>query len=227
MVVTLDDDCYPYGPGFLDAHYQRLSRRAVSPAWVSTGRGVLPRGMPYLQSAREVDCVINHGLWTRVPDFDAVSQLASGRYDLTFEPVEQVVPRGQYFPMCGMNLAFKPEVIPALYFLLMGQTQWPYDRFGDIWCGVLVKRICDHLGVGVRSGQPMVEHQRASNVWANLRKETPGYEVNEALWAAVDSLVLSQCTFQDCYRELATKLPLRGDYWDQLRKAMQVWANLF
>src|SRR5918912_1545100 len=123
--------------------------------------------------------------------------------------------------MCGMNLAFKPQVIPALYFLLMGAREWPYDRFGDIWCGVLIKKICDHLGHGVKSGSPLVEHQRASNVWTNLRKETPGYEVNETLWAAVDSVVLGQCTYQDCYRELGDKLPMRGEYWDRLRNAMR------
>ena len=128
--------------------------------------------------------------------------------------------------MCGMNLAFKAELAPIMYFLLMGKD-WPYDRFGDIWCGVLAKKICDHLGYAVRSGQPLVDHQRASNVWENLRKEVAAYQINETIWKDVDSVVLTGTSFGDCYRELANNLTLPGDYWSKLRTAMQIWADLF
>jgi len=116
--------------------------------------------------------------------------------------------------------------VPAMYFLLMGKD-WPFDRFGDIWAGLFVKKICDHLGYGVKSGEPLVEHQRASNVWVNLRKELPGYEVNETLWQIIDSIVLTKETVKECYKELAKKLPLNGDYWDKLKRAMVIWSELF
>ena len=227
MIVTLDDDCYPHTPGFLREHHRRLTEPAHAPSWTSSGRGVLPRGIPYHAQHRELPCGLNHGLWTNVPDLDAVTQLANSRLGVAFEPVDQTIPLGSYFPMCGMNLAWKPELTPAMYFLLMGFREWPYDRFGDIWCGVLVKKICDHLGIGVTSGAPLVEHQRASNVWANLRKEAPGYEVNETLWREVDSVRLSGNSFRECYAELARGLPLKGDYWDRLREAMMLWTELF
>lgn len=227
MIVTLDDDCYPGTPDFLHTHFERLTAPAITRPWVSTGRGPLPRGIPYHSIERELPCVINHGLWTKVPDFDAITQLANLRFNQTYEPVNQAIPVGCYFPMCGMNLAWKPEVTPAMYFLLMGQRGWPFDRFGDIWCGLFVKKICDHLGVGVTSGNPLIEHQRASLVWTNLRKELPGYEVNETLWRHVDSVSLTQDTFRSCYSELAGKLPLKGDYWDRLRQAMLLWTELF
>jgi len=224
MIVTLDDDCYPLGEGFLRRHYENLAQPAEEAGWVSTGRGVNPRGMPYHEPNRRLECTVSHGLWDRVPDLDAVTQLASVRFQQAFEPVEQVIPRGKFFPMCGMNLAFRPKMAPAMYFLLMGRD-WPYDRFGDIWCGIFAKKICDHLGFAVRSGEPRVDHQRASNVWTNLRKELPGYGVNETLWQAVDSVVLTQTSVRDCYRELAEKLPLEGEYWDRLRMAMRIWAD--
>ena len=226
LIVTLDDDCYPLGERFIERHYEKLSRPGDEDAWVSTGQGLLPRGMPYQTRQRSGECVINHGLWSKVPDFDAVTQLLNERLSQGFSPVEQVIPRGKFFPMCGMNLAFKPKIVPAMYFLLMGR-EWPFDRFGDIWCGIFSKRVCDHLGFAVRSGEPRIEHQRASNVWTNLRKEMPGYEVNETLWRAVDSVVLTKETVRDCYRELAEKLPLTGEYWDRLRRAMTIWAELF
>lgn len=226
FIITLDDDCYPLSERFVEKHYENLEEPAEGDAWISTGQGLLPRGMPYETTLRSAECVINHGLWSKVPDFDAVTQLLNTRLGQQFEPVEQVIPRGKFFPMCGMNLAFKPKVVPAMYFLLMGR-EWPFDRFGDIWCGVFAKRICDHLGFAVRSGEPRIEHQRASNVWTNLRKEMPGYEVNETLWRAVDSVVLTEETVRDCYGELSEKLPLTGEYWDRLRKAMSIWADLF
>lgn len=226
LIVTLDDDCYPLGDRFVERHYEKLLQPGDEDAWVSTGQGLLPRGMPYQARQRPFECVINHGLWSKVPDFDAVTQLLNERLCREFNPIEQVIPRGKFFPMCGMNLAFKPKIAPAMYFLLMGKD-WPFDRFGDIWCGIFSKKICDYLGFAVRSGEPRIEHQRASNVWTNLRKEMPGYEVNEELWRAVDSVVLTKDTVRDAYKELARKLPMAGEYWERLRRAMTIWAELF
>ncbi len=229
FIVTLDDDCLTAAagePGFVAKHWEMLATPASSPAWVSTVDGAAPRGLPYVARNRSSECMLNHGLWQGVPDFDALTQLQAVRQPSNVVPVEQVVPRGSYFPMCGMNLAFKTELAPIMYFLLMG-NDCPYDRFGDIWCGIFAKRICDHLGYSVRSGRPLIDHQRASDVWVNLRKEAPAYEVNERLWQVVDSAVITGRTFVDCYRELADQLTLPGEYWARLRNAMHVWSGLF
>lgn len=225
VILTLDDDCYPCGDNFVSQHLDRLTTTTV-PSWVSTGRGVPTRGVPFYNLERTCECVINHGLWQVDPDFDAITELSRSRLSATFEPVDQVVPRGMYFPMCGMNLAFSRKIIPAMYFLLMGKG-WPFDRFGDIWCGVFVKKICDHLGLAVRSGQPHVAHRKASDIWANLRKELPGYTLNEELWRAVDSILLTQSSVRDCYKQIANNLPFVGEYWENLRIAMNSWADLF
>jgi hypothetical protein len=226
MIVTLDDDCYPKSENFLEQHHTKLTSPASQNAWVSTGHGPFPRGIPYHSTSRTAECVVNHGLWAGVPDFDAITQLANVRLNQLFEPLDQVIPKSSFFPMCGMNLAFKPRMTPAMYFLLMGKT-WPFDRFGDIWCGLFLKKICDHLGLAICSGEPRIDHQRASSVWSNLRKEVTGYEVNESLWQAIDSIVLTKSSVHGCYKELAEKLPLTGEYWDKLRKAMLIWTDLF
>ena len=130
-----------------------------------------------------------------------------------------------------MNLAFRPAMIPALYFLLMGRhrdgSPWPFDRFGDIWAGVIVKRIADHLGFAISSGAPSVLHSRASNPEVNLQKETPGYPVNEILWRRVDAIGLSAETVAGCYQQIAEALEMDGEYWRTLKHAMQTWASLF
>ena len=227
MVISMDDDCYPKTPQFVKAHSERLLSEGEWPAWISTLKGLSPRGMPYQKLSKSAECVLNHGLWDNVPDFDAVTQLAALRNPQPYEKISMTIPPGLYFPMCGMNVAFRMKAVPMMYFLLMGQPNWPYDRYGDIWCGIFAKKICDHLNVCVKSGEPSIWHDRASNVWTNLRKELPGYEVNEDLWREVDSLVLTKNTFAGCYEELAAQLPRDDDYWKKLKKAMAIWSHLF
>jgi reversibly glycosylated polypeptide len=232
MIVTLDDDCYPTGArgeAFLQTHWQRLEEGGTTEAWQATGTGMITRGYPYHNFRRRWRCVLNHGMWNRVPDYDAPTQLVQARLGHPFGFENQTIPVGRYFPMCGMNVAFRPEVVPAFYFMLMGRD-YAFDRFGDIWAGVFVKKICDHLGASINSGDPPVDHQRASNVWANLRKEAPGLEINETLWTAVDATRLAGTTFGECYRELAQALPCDGparEYMTKLRDAMIAWTRLF
>lgn len=228
ITITLDDDCYPLdgmsAEAFIAAHVARLTDAGRSDAWTSTMRTTKPRGVPYLETHRKPRCVLNHGMWNSVPDFDAVTQLASTRLAVGRKHNSFTLSRGQYFPMCGMNLAWSRDMTPAMWFLLMGRN-YEYDRFGDIWCGVFAKRIIDHLGLAVKTGEPAIHHDRASNVWANLRKEAPGMEVNETLWRAVDSVVLTGTTVAACYLELMAALPVSGEYWDRLRDGAAVWVR--
>ena len=227
MIVALDDDTRPdpAHPGFLDMHWQRLQTAADS-AWVSTMDAASPRGMPYFTTERSGRVVLNHGLWSGVPDFDAATQLLASRVEISLHWSDQTIPRGRYFPMCSMNIAWRTEFTPAMYFLLMG-PRFPFDRFGDIWGGVLAKRVADHLGLGVNSGSPAILHERASNVFANLAKESRGLAANETFWRAVDSVVLTAESVAGAYAELAERLPLDEEEFVQLRQAMRTWAQLF
>jgi hypothetical protein len=235
FVLTLDDDCYPeasYAPSFLDLVWAAISRRFEDDRWWSTLPGsIRPRGYPYDIRDQTLETVVHHGLWSNVPDLDARTQLRLP--DHRTPPAREVdrVPHGRFFPMCGMNLAFRPQMIPALYFLLMGKDRqgnaWPYDRFGDIWAGIFLKRIADHLGFAITSGAPSVLHSRASNPEVNLQKETPGYPVNEVLWRKVEAIGLSADTVAGCYAQLAEGLEMDGSYWATLKRAMKSWALLF
>lgn len=221
-IISLDDDCYPDEPDLVDTHVSTL--KSATPRWVNSVTGVKVRGIPY-QNLGSREIVISHGLWRGVPDLDAPTQLVTPTPEVN--AVEWApVPVGQYYPMCGMNVAFKKEVIPAMYFLLMG-GDYEYDRLGDIWSGVMTKKIADHLGVSVYSGVPYINHSRASNVYTNLKKEAPGFEINEEFWQKVDSVRLTKTTWKDCYIELAEKLPLNDTYFKKLRLAMKTWAELF
>lgn len=55
----------------------------------------------------------------------------------------------------------------------MGEGQ-PIGRYDDMWAGWCSKVICDHMGVGSKTGLPYVWHSKASNPFVNLRKEYKG-----------------------------------------------------
>jgi reversibly glycosylated polypeptide/UDP-arabinopyranose mutase len=223
VIVTLDDDCYPASRPYLEAHLANLRRR-VTLGWEPVCE-FYTRGFPYgIRDAAPV--VVSHGLWEGIPDLDAPTQLLHGTLRLRRPDGARVMPRGSYFPMSGMNLAFRAEFAPAMWFPLMGRG-WPFDRFDDIWAGVLAKRVADHLGLAMVSGLPTVEHRRASNVFANLKKEAAGIEANETFWLAVDAVRLSGSTVVDAYGELAEGLSLAGPYFDELRRGMVTWLELF
>lgn len=230
VIISLDDDCFPCTEDFIQEHVNILSQSFSYSAWETTIAGGRPRGLPYMNSTKGASIVLSHGLWKDIPDFDAITQLSRLNAPSEVDLLTKIISFGSYFPMCGMNVAYSSKVIPAAYFLLMGQG-YPFDRFGDIWSGIFLKKIVDHLSEAAHSGVPWVKHTRASNVWDNLRKESPGYAENETLWKFVDEIFLTGLTYKSCYKQLAKALADRGgeysSYWKTLSQAMCIWADLF
>jgi hypothetical protein len=105
------------------------------------------------------------------------------------------IPRHVFFPVCAMNFAFRKELLPYAYQAPMGRKLLQdglevFDRFADIWAGLVMKHAIDNVLNGAAvSGYSVVEHRRASNVWANLRKEAPGMELNETMYKEIPHLL--------------------------------------
>ncbi len=234
VIITIDDDCFPAEDAFVKKHLNALNARAPE-KWFPTfphPSYLYTRGFPYgIRNKRRV--VINHGLWSNKMDMDAQTQLAIGDVNIPAYPLTtSFIPVGEYFPMSSMNLAFSRDIIPLMYFPLMGYdpngSAWGFDRFDDIWAGVFAKRIIDHLGWSVTNGSPYVEHRKASDPHKNLIKEKGGLEVNELLWQRVSQVVFTQKTPAGCYRELAQNLQFpQTDYFQKLKTAMIRWSDLF
>lgn len=182
VIVTLDDDTLPSGDTIGD-HLKALEM-SVPVSWISTTlvndrQSDYMRGFPYeIRSERPV--MLSHGVWTGVPDRDAPTQLLVGAN----KPVEFYkgpIPENIYFPFCGMNVAFKIEALPYVYYAPVGQFKGA-ERFDDIWGGIPMKKDFDYMKWAIVSGYATVRHERASDPYKNLEREVIGIRENETFW---------------------------------------------
>jgi hypothetical protein len=176
-IITLDDDVKPQGDT-LDDHIKALEMR-MPIRWMRVGNH-FTRGFPYCVR-REAEVVLSHGVWTGVHDFDAPTQLILGNPGMDF--YRGPVPKGVLFPMSSMNLAFKRKMLPYMY---MAPREHRVDRFEDIFCGIDAKREIDEQGWAAVTGYSRVFHEKASNVFNNLEKESRGLLLNEGYWQGVE-----------------------------------------
>jgi hypothetical protein len=232
FIIELDDDVLIKGliQGHQSNLYENSGETVYSKSkWYNTldllvlnsdGR-YFPRGHPYAVEARVEDyrwhrqggrCVLNMGHWLGNPDFDALTILYNGglegRCKVIGESIKKekvIVGKGTYFAVCSMNTSFVAKIIPAFYQLYMNVMG--IDRFDDIWSGLFLKRIVDHLGDLVCLGKPAGIHEkRPRSTFNDLKKELEGMIINEWLWKAVDSCDLSGSSYADCYLSLVEAL---------------------
>jgi reversibly glycosylated polypeptide / UDP-arabinopyranose mutase len=223
-IGTLDDDCYPADVPWFAGHIADLTGRT---RWYRTVRDVRPRGLPYKNLGHMPHCVVSHGLWHGVPDLDAPNTLCGNVENYQAPRCPEIVPRGLYLPLCGMNLVFHRQAAPLMYFPLMGQGS-PYRRFDDIWCGILAKKCLDALGWSLVNGGPRIKHIRASDPFVNLVKEAPGIAANETFWQTVDQIAVLDQKPLDCMRTLACGLQAQTDqYLQKLGLALTKWVAYF
>lgn len=222
VVISLDDDCYPYSENFVQSHTNSLE----DPSFLDTflTYPTFPRGVPTSRK-RAYRTVLNHGVWVQNPDFDAFTEMIFKEPTLqALLPIREQIPKGLPFSLCGMNFSFKKELKPAMFF------QGFLPRYDDIFAGLFSKIICDHLNLGMKNGLPYVNHSKASNIYTNSHKEANGFILNERWFRDFDMLCDSIVgkNVRDAYLSLAEELkPYKDEpYCAQIKEAMKVWANL-
>jgi len=241
--VFIDDDTLPHDEfDFFGRHLDNLQYEgevtgvSSDEQWVNVlyqnedEHGLYPRGYPYsaMDEAVETDpievddVVASQGLWTNVPDLDAVRILMDG--DLQGQAQTRtsaddfgedfVAREGNYLTVCSMNLAFRREVIPAFYQLPMDDNDWDVGRFDDIWSGVFLKRACDVLGKQIYNGDPICEHNKAPrSTFSDLTNEVHGLELNEHVWEVIDDAGADADSYAGVFEAMAHELA-DGDFAD-------------
>lgn len=177
IIQTYDTDTSPIGDPIQD-HIDQLNRK-VPISWISTATDTYLRGFPY-QVREEAQCMLSHGVWDGVPDYDAPTQLLMPK---DFKPnyYKGVIPKGIFFPMCGMSLAFRRAALPYIYFAPVGKFAGA-ERWDDIIGGIYIVKDFEKLNWGIVSGYARVNHLRASNVFTSLAKEAIGILHGEELY---------------------------------------------
>jgi hypothetical protein len=197
---------------FVEQHLNALygTRR-----WTTSIPGFVPRGLPYGTDAEGnrqprprdnslggLPVMLNMGVWATIPDRDAVHELTNWTPEGYYRPWTpqknvyrhtRVMSPQQYWPLCGMNIAFRREVAPLFYFPRNGKDM-PFRRFDDIWGGVIAQKCLRHLGLACAVGGPIVSHIKASRPMDNLVRESPGIRANEEFWRIIDRIELGSGT---------------------------------
>lgn len=227
-IVCLDDDIYPTTSDHLQRLVDALDRKWQTDWVYPHPQGA--RGLPYNLGYKPT--WLHMGAWDSNADLDAPHRLVLGDTLVNIDTIEdRVVPSGQFLVLSAMHFAFRRELAPAAYHLLMGEGSWGnwwnLHRFDDVWAGMFMKKVCDHLDAVMSYGGPLCEHRQVSNVFNNLVAEAEGMREHEKRWRDIVSLSVSGDCPKCAYESLARGLIPWGGYWERLGRAMGIWANLF
>jgi hypothetical protein len=206
-----------------------------------------PRGYPYSKmneknsigkaNVPEGKVLISQGLWTNVPDLDAIRILMDG--DLNGQAKTRLAERhfrgnfvaekGNFQTVCSMNLSFRREIIPAFYQFPMDDNPYKIGRFDDIWSGLVAKAVADRAGGYIMNGYPLCTHNKAArSTFKDVALESPGYESNEFFSETVGNAQPREGSAIEVSRGIAQELSIRGktDFTRYCGEHLGRWVDL-
>ncbi|KAJ4721482.1 Alpha-1,4-glucan-protein synthase [UDP-forming] [Melia azedarach] len=246
-IISIDDDCLPArdsNGNLVDAVGQHIINLTTpaTPFFFNTlydpyCEGVdFVRGYPFsLRSG--VNCALSCGLWLNLADYDAPTQALKPEHrNSHYVDAVMTVPTRALLPVSGINIAFNREVVgpalfPGLRLAREGKLRW--ETIEDIWCGMCAKVVCDHLGLGVKSGLPYVWRKEKGNPIESLKKEWEGVKLMEEIVPFFQSVRLPRtaATTEDCLLEISKALKEQLKNSDPLfaraAEAMQEWVKIW
>lgn len=260
--IFLDDDTQPHEDfDFFGNHLDHLdSKKKVEHVssdkqWVNVlyqnidRHDLYPRGYPYSAMDEDVDTqeketdeiIASQGLWTNIPDLDAVRILMDGDLKGQAQTLTKkedymrnfAAEEGNYLTVCSMNLAFKREVIPAFYQFPMDDNEWDIGRFDDIWSGLTLKKAADMLDKSIINGFPLCVHNKAErSTFSDLNNEVPALELNEHFWEALEEAPDEAEDFFTAYEEMIGAVDrydfseyANSDFIDFTVEHMRMWLK--
>ncbi|CAN6447514.1 unnamed protein product [Victoria cruziana] len=246
-VVCIDADCVPLKDDLgrpIDAVGQHLANLTTpaTPLFFNTLYDPYAEGSDFVRgypfSLRcGVDCAVSCGLWLNIPDFDA-SVLKSGKLGDRLVDAVVTVPRGTMLPLSGVNVAFDRELIgPALFsgLVLGGEGKVRHETVEDLWCGLCMKVLCDHLGYGIKSGVPYVQRGGNGGIGQQIHMERTmeGTSLLEVAVPFFQSMALPQSavTAEECFVEIAKlvreELGRADPSFARAADAMEEWVRVW
>lgn len=246
-IISIDDDCVPAKDSsghLIDAVSQHITNLATpaTPFFFNTLYDPFCKGTDFVRgypfSLRiGVECGLSCGLWLNLADLDAPTQaLKPGLRNARYVDAVLTVPKGSMMPLSGINIAFNselvgPALLPAFRLAKEGKVRW--ETVEDIWSGMCVKVVCDHLKLGVKSGLPYVWRNERGSAIESLKKEWEGVKLMEDVVPFFQSLQLSEetVTAEDCVNQIAAsikeQLGPRNPMFALAAETMVEWIKLW
>ncbi|GMP67908.1 hypothetical protein CsSME_00027731 [Camellia sinensis var. sinensis] len=246
-VISVDDDCLPARDNngvSIDAVAQHITNLATpaTPFFFNTLYDPYRKGADFVRgypfSLRTgVTCALSCGLWLNLADYDAPTQaLKPGHRNSRYVDAVLTVPTRAMMPVSGINIGFDresmgPALLPVLRLAGEGKVRW--ETVEDIWCGMCVKVVCDHMGLGVKTGLPYVWRKERGDAVESLKKEWEGVKLMEEVVPFFQSVSLSSeaVSAEDCVVEMAAVVKERLGPLDPVfaraADAMVDWINLW
>jgi hypothetical protein len=212
----------------------------------SNGRMIYPRGFPFSKRWKDKAkytvgngrVMLNLGLWTGVPDADAITHLNEPVTSLGLSSADAqiMLASGVFSPINTQNTAFHRSILPCYYYVMMGLKVGGLvlDRYGDIWSGYFAQKVIDKMGDRVSIGRPLTDHRRnLHNLFKDLQAELMGMILTEKIVEFLETCTLDTKTYKDAYLELAEKLskapiderPAIMRYIRKITNAMRIWVE--
>ncbi|XP_048324016.2 probable UDP-arabinopyranose mutase 5 [Ziziphus jujuba] len=246
-IVSIDDDCMPAKDkdgSLVDVVAQHISNLATpaTPFFFNTLYDPFRKGADFVRgypfSLRTgVTCALSCGLWLNLADYDAPTQaLKGGQRNSRYVDAVLTVPARALMPLSGINIAFDRELVgPTLFpaFRLAKEGKFRWETVEDIWSGMCAKVICDHLGLGVKSGLPYVWRTERGNAIDSLKKEWEGVKLMEEVVPFFQSVRLNReiVKTEDCVLEVAKQvkeqLGQSDPVFTRAAEAMVEWVKLW
>lgn len=206
-----------------------------------------PRGYPYSKMGEKIEVkkkeiskggiYLSHGLWTNVPDLDAIRILMDGdlngqaktRLDEKHFKENFVAEKASFQTVCSMNLAFRREIIPAFYQFPMDDNPYKVGRFDDIWSGLVVKAVLDNIDGYIMNGAPLCQHNKAPrSTFKDVSSESPGYESNEFISDTIKSVKFEGSNISEMSDKIGEALEKEGrtEFTKYCGRYLRRWVEL-
>jgi hypothetical protein len=227
-VIVIDSDCV-IPEGFIEQHRSALSH--TGDVWANPLRdtGWYSRGYPH--HLRNVESWANMGLWTNELDLYGSDRVAALPRTPPAEPQWMNRQVASFFPLSGMNVAFRREAIPYMLFLpnFLTYTNERFIRHDDIWGGYIFQKAALAHNKVLSFGRPMVYHETVVHPQEDAAEEVPMLKYEKQYYRAVDA-IMGQQNVQDSaaqlFGSLARWIPNFAPF-SNLRPAFQFWRDAF
>lgn len=249
IIITLDDDCFPISNTYFHEHISKLSSYDTQFFNVLEAFENIPedikkygaRGYPTIEN-KKFPIVINQGLWHGDLDlpaftFDKILNSKDGKVPspLSKEAVVAknfIIPKGKFSTVCGMNISFLREVVPAFPWTYQDPDGYGINRYDDIWSGLFIKKIIDKFERRMTVGFPVIIHDKGKReIQQDIDYENKGSKMNNFLWEHLPNLVLEGKDYTTCFLEIADWLSKVSDahekfFFKKVSESMYEWIKL-